>query len=255
MDKIFKVRYHDEEHILHLEFEVGYDKLLKSRLLVYNSLLYRDHHLPVLTVVLYPFRVKMARSPLCIKSQNKPVLTFVFQTFALFRLNAKKMVQRRHTCMYPLLPTMKHVNADLVEQALREMAEIYRDEKGTLAEQFVWMQVFLDRTTAVKRVKKEQIKARLNMFEQLFDESPTIQKIREQYLMKGRQEGIQEGQLLALQDLLVSSVQTRYPELAELARTSASRFGKLDALKLLIPQVISAPNADAVRSLLEAGTA
>ena len=163
---------------------------------------------------------------------------------------------------------MKHVNADLMEQALRELAELYQDEKGKLAEQFVWMRVFLDRTTTVKDVKREQIKARLNMFEQLFNESPTIQKIREESLgeglQKGRQEGLQEGlqkglqkgrqegQILALQDLLVTSVHARYPELAVLARTSASRCDQMDALKLLILQVMTAPNAVAVRRLLEA---
>src|SRR5579864_4021369 len=99
------------------------------------------------------------------------------------------------------------------------LIEIYRDEKTTLAEQLVWMRVLLDRTTIIKRVKKEQIKERLKMFEQLFDQSPFIQKIREQSLVKGRQEGLQEGLqkgrhdgIQALQDLLVSSVQARYPD-------------------------------------------
>ncbi len=139
VDKVFQVRYDEENYLLHLEFEVGYDRHLKSRLLVYQ---------------------------------------------------------------------------------------------------------------------------RLNMFEQLFNESPTIQKIREQYrvqfleqgIQQGRQEGIQEG-LQALQDLLVDNVQGRYPELAVLARTSASRFDQLDALKVLIQQVMIASNADAVRRLLQAGTA
>jgi hypothetical protein len=163
-DKVFLVRYHDEEHILHFEFQVGYDKELKSRLLVYNSILYLDHRLPVLTVVVYPFRVKMAVSPLSILCRKQPVLTFVFQTFPLFKMNAKEMVKQRHTCMYALLPTMKNVDADLMDQAVQELAEVYRDEKSTLAEQFVWMRVFLDRSTTIKRVKKEQIKARLDMF-------------------------------------------------------------------------------------------
>ncbi len=267
VDKVFKVRYDDEDHILHLEFEVGYDRDLKSRLLLYHSMLYRDHHLPVLTIVVYPFEVTMAKSPLRIVSRKKTVLLFAFQTFPLFRLNAKEVVQQHQACMYPLLPTMKHVNADLMEHALHELAEIYRDDKSTLAEQFVWMQVFLDRTTTVKDAKRAQIKARLSMFEQLFNESPTIQKIREQYLVKGiqeglqkgiqkgRQEGIQEGRLLALRNLLVNSVQRRYPELSALARTSAGHFDQLDVLELLIQQVMIAPNADAVRSLLEAGTA
>ncbi len=101
-----------------------------------------------------------------------------------------------------------------------------------------------------------------SFFNELWDSSPTVQKMRDQYriqfLEQGRQEGIQEGLqkggLLALQDLLVSHVQERYPELAALARTSAGHADSLDALKLLIQQVMTASNADTVRGLLEAGT-
>ncbi len=76
VDKVFQVRYDDEELILHLEFEVGYDRHLKSRLLLYHSILYRDHHLLVLTVVVYPFEVTMAKSSLRIVSRKKTVLMF-----------------------------------------------------------------------------------------------------------------------------------------------------------------------------------
>ena len=90
------------------------------------------------------------------------------------------------------------------------------------------------------------------MYDQLFEESPMIQKIREKELVQGIQKGRQEG-LLALQDLLVSSVQARYPDLAELARQQAGDFDTLDTLKLLIQQVMTAPNVKAVRKLLESG--
>jgi hypothetical protein len=265
MDKVFQVRYHDEEHILHFEFEVGYDKELKSRLLVYNSILYRDHRLPVLTVVVYPFRVKMAKSPLSILCRKKPVLTFVFETFPLFKLNAKEMLKERHTCMYALLPTMKNVDADLMEQAVRELAEVYRYEKHILAEQFIWMRAFLDRTTTVKGIKKEQIRARLDMFEQLFEESPTIQnavqRLAEKRLARerqeARQEGRQEGLLEAIQVLqrsLVNIIRVKYPDLTELAQLQATRIDKLDELDLLIQQVMDATDADAARKLiLDAG--
>jgi hypothetical protein len=182
--------------------------------------------------------------------RNKPRL---FYPFFLFKLDAQEMVQQHHACMYPLLPTMKHVNADIMEQAVRELWEIYHDDVGTLAEQFVWMQVFLERTTTIKLVQKKQIKERLNMFEQLFEESPMIQKMRKRYRIQGRQEGRQEG-IQVLQDLLVDSVQARYPNLAGLARQQAGHFDKLDVLKLLIQQVMIAPNANTVRGLLEAGT-
>jgi hypothetical protein len=60
MDKVFKMVYHEQEHILHLEFQIGYDKQLAARLLAYNAGLHRDYHLPVITIVMYPFEVTMA---------------------------------------------------------------------------------------------------------------------------------------------------------------------------------------------------
>jgi predicted transposase YdaD len=121
------------------------------------------------------------------------------------------------------------------------------------------MRLFLERTDTIKSVEKEKIKERLNMFDQLFEESPWIQELREKYrvqfLEQGLREGLQKGRLEALQDLLVSSIQTRYPDLAELAQQQAGHFDKLDTLKLLIQQVMTAPNADTARRLLESGPA
>ncbi len=90
------------------------------------------------------------------------------------------------------------------------------------------------------------------MFDQLFEESPMIQKMREQYREEGRQEGIQEG-LQALQHSLVTVVRARYPDLAEFAQQQVGRFNKPDMLDLLIQQAVTAPNASTVRWLLESG--
>ena len=85
-DKVFKILYYGEEHILHLEFETKSDGDLRSRLLVYNSVLYRDYKIPVMTIVVYPFPVEQAESPLCIKSNGKEILTFNFRILPLFTL-------------------------------------------------------------------------------------------------------------------------------------------------------------------------
>jgi hypothetical protein len=63
-DKVFKMIYNGKECILDVEFESGKDPRLLSRLLVYNSILYHDYQIPVMTLVVYPFRLKMAESPL-----------------------------------------------------------------------------------------------------------------------------------------------------------------------------------------------
>src|SRR2546429_4565932 len=72
-DKVFKVLYCGKEHILHLEFETGLDRELRSRLLVYNSVLYRDYKLPVIRrlrrnvsdAACFPLFSSGIRPPLC----------------------------------------------------------------------------------------------------------------------------------------------------------------------------------------------
>jgi predicted transposase YdaD len=123
------------------------------------------------------------------------------------------------------------------------------------------------------------------MYEQLFEESPTLQsavqrladkrvaevlqeirqKIRQEGLQEGRQEGLQEGRQEGLQEgrqgerqerlrdlrgLLVDFVQARYPNLTELARLHANRIDQPSMLDLLIRQVMVATDADAIRKLL-----
>jgi hypothetical protein len=163
-DKVFKVRYYGEEHILHIEFEAGEDEQLLSRLLVYNAVLYRDHQVPVLTIVIYPFnKVKMVVPPLVIANRQKPILTFDFQTLPLFTMDAEMYVKQHLTCMYPLLPTMHGLDADMVTQVMNELSELYRDNEVTLAQQFVWMKLLLERTETIPPLEKAQIKERLNI--------------------------------------------------------------------------------------------
>jgi hypothetical protein len=88
------------------------------------------------------------------------------------------------------------------------------------------------------------------MFDQLFEESPMIQKMREQSLMQG----IERGRVIELQELLVKFIRTKYPDLAEFAQQQASHFDKLDALELLVQQVMTASDANTVCGLLEAET-
>lgn len=85
------------------------------------------------------------------------------------------------------------------------------------------------------------------MYDQLFEESPMIQKMRKDYRVKGLQEGHLEG----LQHSLVNVVQARYPDLAEFAQQRVGRLDKPDALDLLIQKVVTAPDANTIRWLLE----
>ncbi len=95
----------------------------------------------------------------------------------------------------------------------------------------------------------------LTFFEELWDTSPRVQKMREQICEQMREQyrmqGCQEGEMLALQRLLITVVRTRYPDLAEFAQQQASHFNKPDALELLIQQIATAPDTNTARKLLE----
>ena len=225
-DKVFQVLYHGKPYILNIEFQVGADDYLPSRLLLYNAALYHKYHLPVRSMVIYPFSVTMAVPPLVIPNSENDILTFHFETVPLFEMNAEPYVQNHQTCMYPLLPAMCGFHADMAVQVVSELSERYGDDRATLTEQFIWMQLCLARTGTLKLPEKIHIQERLSMFDQLWEENPTIQKMRAEYLMKGRQEGRQEGlqeerqrELQALRHLLVSIVQPKYPDLVDLAQS------------------------------------
>ncbi len=80
-EKVFKVIYNGEDAILEIEFESGTDSDLPSRLLIYNAVLYQEHKLPVITIVVYPFRVTLAESPLQVAIGANIIFTLPFAHF------------------------------------------------------------------------------------------------------------------------------------------------------------------------------
>ena len=184
-DKVFKVFYEDEEQILHIEFESGSNTSMSARLLAYNAILYHDHELPVISIIVYPFRTKLAESPLYIRTKRNETLTFHFQVLPLFTLEAEQFVQNHIACMYPLLPTMRGTNYQLIQQVLDELTELYREDEVKLSQQLIWMEVLLARTDMVPQVEKHKIQERLSMYDQLWEENPKIRKIRAESKAEG----------------------------------------------------------------------
>jgi len=250
-DKVYRVGYRDREHILHLEFESGADSHMCSRLLAYNSMLYLDHHLPVISMIIYPFRTKMAESPLLVMSGEEAIVTFNFLKLPLFLQDAEYYVREHVSCMYPLLPAMRNVDHKLMQRVMDELKELYRDDEVTLAQQLVWMELLLARTDTVPIQEKEKIRRNIKMYDPLWEEHPKVQQIRAESEAKGEErgkkegeakgkaEGIVQGELLALRRLLVSVVKTRFPALIEVAQREAGQIKDPEVLDLLIQKLIA----------------
>ena len=65
--------------------------------------------MPIISIIIYPFRVTMAESPLRIASKQEEYLTLHFKVLPLWKLDAEQYVRNHALSIYPLLPTMQGV--------------------------------------------------------------------------------------------------------------------------------------------------
>ncbi len=249
-DKVFKVIYNGEDAILEIEFESGTDSDLPSRLLIYNAVLYQEHKLPVITIVVYPFRVTLAESPLQVAIGANIIFTFHFQMLPLFQLDAEQFVRDHVVCMYPLLPTMQGVHHEMIKQVTDELVALYREDEVTLADQLIWMSLLLERTDTIPPQEKSEIERQLHMYDQLWEESPRIRQERARSRAEGKAEGKAEGELQVARRMFVNIVSARFPALAELAKQQAAQINNPAALDILAQKVVIAPDENIARLLV-----
>ncbi len=247
MDKAFKVKYYGVDSIANFEFESGTNENIVPRMLAYNAILYHDYGLPVISMIIYPFRTKMAESPLNIASGPKRHISFDFLVLPFFMEEAEHYIREHIACMYPVLPTMRGANNAMLVQAMTELAELYREDHVSLSQQFVWMNLLLQRSDTIDQEEKQKMKERLKMYDPLWEEHPKVKQIRA--------ESIVEGKIEEAQTLLVSIVKARFPDLAEFAQQQVTRFNKLTFLEFLVQQVLIAPDESIVRFLLSSPAA
>jgi hypothetical protein len=86
---------------------------------------------------------------------------------------------------------MNCVHAEMMAQVMQELTEIYRDDMDSLSRQFSWMTIFLERTDTITSLEKDRIEERLKMFDQLWNESPRVQRMKKQF----REESQKEAEL------------------------------------------------------------
>ena len=82
------------------------------------------------------------------------------------------------------------------------------------------------------------------MFDQLWDESPMVQNMKQQAEAK--------GEVKTLQRMLVKEVQKRFPQLTELTQAKVRHVNEPGTLETLYDQVRDAPDALTVQQLLVA---
>jgi predicted transposase YdaD len=134
-----------------------------------------------------------------------------------------------------------------------------QDDVVPLSQQYIWINLLLERTTTISRSEKGEIFKELSMYEALWDQSPRVRQIRAESeaegLRKGRAEGlsqgiaqgIAQGEVQTLRRILVQVVNARFPLLADLAQEEAERISRPDALDVLIQQIAVADDEKLAR--------
>ena len=176
-DRVFKILYLGKTYILNIEFESGVDEKIRARLLAYNAILHLEYEIPVISLIVYPFRITLAESPLVLFFGDEEILRFHFRILPLFKEDAERYLHEHIACMYPLLPAMKGANEEIIASALAELKALYREDEVSLAQQFVWMEVLLERTTTISAEEKVRIQEGIKMYDALWEEHPRVKKI------------------------------------------------------------------------------
>lgn len=246
-DRVYKILPVDneEEEILHVEYEVSPNKETGPRVLVYHAVLYDKHHMPINSVLVYPFETSgCVHSPLLETRRNgKQILRLDYQTLELWKEDARPYVEQKLVPLYGLLPTMDGTSDDLLLQAVDEVIQYYQDNLELLRDELLCFRTMLNRAKRLPEDETIQVRRRIRMFDPLLEEDPWVkEKVAE---------GEVRGKLLALRDTLLAYVKIRHSNLVQLAQQQAQQTDDADVLNVLLVQVMAAQDEQAARDILE----
>ncbi len=239
-DRVYRVRLYNEPAILHTELESGADGEMLKRMLEYCGILYRKHRLPVISVVIYPFRTTLPSTPLKVTVGPETLLTFHCRLIALWELRARDFIDKRAVPVYALLPTMDGATYALLKQALDEMKAWYGEQHRRFGEQLLLFDVFLQRSDTVSEKDKKGITEVLNMFDHLLEESRFVKRAEA------------KGSIETLREIGLKMVQQRAPDLVSMTQQKLSSIQDKQELEALVMGMVFAVDEESLRKVLAA---
>jgi len=243
-DRLYLAHYRKESCILHIGLETEGGSESVYRLLEYCGILDQKYHLPIVPVVIYPFRTRksLPKTPLSVKVGKEAILNFYFRILALWNLRAQEFLDKQAISMYALLPTMQGATYDVLKRALDEMKDGYGDNEKLLAEQILLFDTFLLRSDMVSLENKEKIYKELDMFYNLIEERRLVRKKMADSRIQGKIEEAQQA--------ILEIVQNRFPSLTDEIQQKIIEIKELTLLRSMIRQLSAAPDENVARWLL-----
>jgi len=181
---------------------------------------------------------------------GEEILTVKFRVICLWEMDPEPIVAKHLLPFYIFLPAMKDPSVDLLKQALKEMAHHYN--RAELGYRFTWFSHILRRTDTVSDQDKQTIKETIKMlygYEEIIQDDPVIQNLLAQRELEGRAEGIIEGKIENMKDVILSLLSIRFsPVFAAKAQPTVMSMQDYEDLKRLHRQLLKA--ADEQTALL-----
>src|SRR5579862_3572318 len=131
VDQVYDFRYHGQPAVLNIEFQTDTQKNMHLRALKYSVLLFEKYKLPVFSLILYTFEVKVQEqqiAPFEMRCDEKLLMIWYHDTVKLWLKDAREFVSTQVIYMYTFLPVMQHATAALLLQAIEEMDAYYERE-------------------------------------------------------------------------------------------------------------------------------
>jgi hypothetical protein len=205
----------------------------------------------IMSMILYPFKMPIARSPLEETNGNGEALKFHFRVLPLWRFDARVYFERGIMCMYAFLPAMGGATKDMLLKAIERMVEYYREKQDDsgLREEFLAFSVLLRRAAILPPEDIEEVTQKMVNYDPFLIEDPHFGAIIRAKAEEAAREAAREAATSSLKNALFHVIEMRFPALA-----SSLDQGVLpqnpDELDWLIVKVATASNEQAVRQLL-----
>ncbi|MDI6794285.1 MAG: hypothetical protein QME81_15715 [bacterium] len=236
-----------KEFILHIDFQAEYRHNLPDRMLGYTYRVYEKYKLPVYSVliVLKETGVKI-RTKTEIKVRDLKSLRHEYKVIKVWEVEAEKILEKKITGLYPLLPLMKTDKSG--EELISEAAELIEKEVEDIehkADAYVALRIFSAinfPSSLVNKILKRR---------DIMVQSPAYQEI----LQEGEMIGIGKGKVLGIEEGIERSIlevlEERFGFISPKLEQEVRGLQGMKACDFLLRKAINVPSIEEFKELLE----
>jgi hypothetical protein len=227
LDSLLEVTSHDQPMLLHVEFQTANDPTMAERLLRYNVITRMQQKMPVLSCVLYLLPDgQVPVSPLRWHVPGRrDVLIFTFESIQISHLVPQDLLQLGSMELLTLLPlTHGGARQEMIEYMLQRLRQHGDEKLEVISFAFALLAVRKDESTS------NWLRKRFSMIEDLFEDDPMFEGIRERAFTKGEQ----RGALNSLRETITTLIDQRFPSLHDVAQQELALVKNPHTLQTII---------------------